>query len=121
MTGVPLSPLPLEPWLPISERRTARLPEVSEQCPPQQKDEVTPLLLLGVREGAILKRLPGELRLPLRLSAQGGQGDRWWFLNGEPVSGNSSGITLNLDKPGAYQVLVLDEAGQIAAAHFVLQ
>lgn len=118
---ISLWPLPLEPWLPISERRTARLPKVSEQCPPQQKDEVTPLLLLGVREGAILKRLPGELRLPLRLSAQGGQGDRWWFLNGEPVSGNSSGIALNLDKPGAYQVLVLDEAGQIAAAHFVLQ
>ncbi|MGB3255523.1 peptidoglycan glycosyltransferase PbpC [Buttiauxella gaviniae] len=118
---ISLWPLPLEPWLPMSERRAARLPELSEQCPPQQKDEVTPLLLLGVREGAILKRLPGELRLPLRLSVQGGQGDRWWFLNGEPVSGNSSAIALNLDKPGAYQVLVLDEAGQIAAAHFVLQ
>lgn len=118
---ISLWPLPLEPWLPMSERRAARLPEVSEQCLPQQKDEVTPLLLLGVREGAILKRLPGELRLSLRLSVQGGLGDRWWFLNGEPVSGNSSGIALNLDKRGAYQVLVLDEAGQIAAAHFVLQ
>jgi penicillin-binding protein 1C len=68
-----------------------------------------------------LKRLPGELRLVLRLSAQGGQGDRWWFLNGEPVSENQNGIALNLDKPGKYQVLVLDGAGQIAAAHFTLQ
>lgn len=118
---VSLWPLPLEPWLPSSESRAARLPAVSEQCPPQQKDEVTPLLLLGVREGAILKRLPGELRLVLRLSAQGGQGNRWWFLNGEPVGDNSNGIALDLDKPGAYQVLALDEAGQIAAAHFTLQ
>jgi penicillin-binding protein 1C len=118
---ISLWPLPLEPWLPGSERRAARLPEVSAQCPPPQKDEVTPLLLLGVREGAILKRLPGELRLVLRLNAQGGQGDRWWFLNGEPVSGNGNGIALNLDKAGTYQVLVLDEAGQIAATHFTLQ
>lgn len=118
---ISLWPLPLEPWLPASERRSARLPPVSEQCPPQQKDEVTPLLLLGVREGAILKRLPGELRLALRLSAQGGQGKRWWFLNGEPVGDNSNGIALDLDKPGAYQVLALDEAGQIAAAHFTLK
>lgn len=118
---ISLWPLPLEPWLPAGERRAARLPEVSALCPPQQKDEVTPLLLLGVREGAILKRLPGELRLALRLSAQGGQGDRWWFLNGEPVGENGNGIALNLDKPGAYQVLVLDDAGQIAAAHFTLQ
>ncbi|MEW7311898.1 peptidoglycan glycosyltransferase PbpC [Buttiauxella gaviniae] len=118
---VSLWPLPLEPWLPASERRSARLPEVSALCPPPQKDEVTPLLLLGVREGAILKRLPGELRLALRLSVQGGQGDRWWFLNGEPVSESGKGIALNLDKPGAYQVLVLDEGGQVAAAHFTLQ
>ena len=118
---ISLWPLPLEPWLPVSERRAARLPQISAQCPPPQKDEVTPLLLLGVREGAILKRLPGELSLNLRLSAQGGQGDRWWFLNGEPVSENQNGIVLALDKPGNYQVLVLDEAGQIAAAHFTLQ
>jgi penicillin-binding protein 1C len=42
-------------------------------------------------------------------------------LNGEPVGENRNGIALDLDKAGAYQVLVLDEAGQIAAAHFTLQ
>ncbi|MNC74721.1 penicillin-binding protein 1C [compost metagenome] len=68
-----------------------------------------------------MKRLPGELSLALRLSAQGGQGNRWWFLNGEPVGDSRNGIALSLDKPGAYQILVLDEAGQIAAAHFTLQ
>lgn len=116
-----LWPLPLEPWLAFAERRAARLPPVSQACPPIQKDEVTPLLLLGVREGAILKRLPGQAQLPLRLSSQGGQGERWWFLNGEPVGDHSSGVAMSLDKPGPYQVLVLDEAGQVATASFMLR
>lgn len=116
-----LWPLPLEPWLASAERRAARLPPVSQACPPIQRDEVTPLLLLGVREGAILKRLPGQAQLPLRLSSQGGQGERWWFLNGEPVGDHSSGVAMSLDKPGPYQVLVLDEAGQVATASFMLR
>lgn len=116
-----LWPLPLEPWLAFAERRAARLPPVSQACPPIQKDEVTPLLLLGVREGATLKRLPGQAQLPLRLSSQGGQGERWWFLNGEPVGDHSSGVAMSLDKPGPYQVLVLDEAGQVATASFMLR
>ncbi len=116
-----LWPLPLEPWLPVAERRSARLPPASDTCPPMQKNDVTPLLLLGVREGAILKRLPGQTQLPLRLTSQGGQGERWWFLNGNPIAGNGAGKALTLDKPGAYQVLVLDEAGQLAAANFTLQ
>ncbi|RKQ40649.1 peptidoglycan glycosyltransferase PbpC [Enterobacter sp. R1(2018)] len=119
--NVELWPLPLEPWLPVAERRSTRLPPASDTCPPMQKNEVTPLLLLGVREGTILKRLPGQTQLPLRLTSQGGQGERWWFLNGNPLPGNGAGTALTLDKPGAYQILVLDEAGQLAAANFSLQ
>lgn len=118
---IALWPIALEPWLPLAERRAARLPPVSAACPPIQKDEVTPLLLFGVREGAILKRLPGQLQLPLRLSSQGGRGNRWWFLNGDAIGEKQAGVSLTLDKPGSYQVLVLDEAGQIAAVNFTLQ
>lgn len=118
---ISLWPLPLEPWLPVAERRAARLPPVSVTCPPIQKDEVTPLLLFGVREGAILKRLPGQTELPLRLTSQGGQGKRWWFLNGDAVGESVNEMALTLDKPGTYQVLVLDEAGQVAAANFTLR
>lgn len=120
-SGIALWPLPLEPWLPMAERRAARLPPVSTTCPPQQKNEVTPLLLFGVRDGAILKRLPGQLQLPLRLSSQGGRGERWWFLNGDSVGENQVGVSLTLDKPGRYQILVMDETGQIAAVNFILQ
>ncbi|WP_232012414.1 peptidoglycan glycosyltransferase PbpC [Cedecea lapagei] len=118
---IALWPLPLEPWLPQGERRASRLPAVSANCPPLQKESVTPLLLLGVRDGAILKRLPGQMQLPLRLSSQGGQGQRWWFVNGESEESNGSGLALMLAKPGDYQVLVMDESGQIASANFTLQ
>lgn len=119
--SIVLWPLPLEPWLPLTERRAARLPPLSPICPPLQKEDVTPLLLLGGREGAILKRLPGRSRLQLRLMSQGGQGERWWFLNGDMVEGSRDSVAFTLEKPGRYQILVLDEGGQIAAASFTLQ
>lgn len=118
---IALWPLPLEPWLPMSEHRALRLPPASETCPPLQKNDVTPLLLLGVREGAILKRLPGQTQLLLRLSSQGGQGERWWFLNGDALGETGAGIALSLAKSGEYQVLVLDGSGQVAAANFTVQ
>ena len=118
---VALWPLPLEPWLPQAERRAERLPPPSTTCPPLQKESATPLLLLGVRNGTILKRLPGQMQLLLRLTSQGGQGQRWWFVNGESEEAGGAGLALTLNKPGEYQVLVMDESGQIASANFTLQ
>ncbi|WP_248785526.1 winged helix-turn-helix domain-containing protein, partial [Escherichia coli] len=48
-------PLPLEPWLPASERRAVRLPPASTICPPYGHDAQLPLQLTGVRDGAIIK------------------------------------------------------------------
>ncbi|EPM3136108.1 peptidoglycan glycosyltransferase PbpC [Cronobacter turicensis] len=113
-----LWPLPLEPWLPPGERRAARLPPVSPQCLPVHQQDLVPLLLTGVREGAVLKRLPGQAALSLPLRSQGGGGRHWWFLNGEPLDKEGDSVTLTFDKSGDYQVLLMDEAGQIAAAQF---
>ena len=54
-------------------------------------------------------------------SLRGGEGQRWWFLNGEPLAVKSRVYTLQLDKSGDYQVLVMDEAGQVATVNFTLQ
>jgi penicillin-binding protein 1C len=67
-------PLPLEPWLPASERRRARLGPASESCPPLQTQDAAPLVLSGIREGAVIKRLPGEARVMLPLQTSGGEG-----------------------------------------------
>lgn len=114
-------PLPLEPWLPAAERRAARLPAASPTCPPLTSEGATPLLLTGVRDGGIIKRVPGQSRLPLRLTTQGGEGPRWWFLNGDVQSGHGDVLTLEIDKANEYQVLVMDESGQTAVARFTVQ
>lgn len=111
-------PLPLEPWLPASERRAARLPAPSNSCPPRQQEYPPPLLLTGVREGAVVKRLPGEAYVSLPLQATGGEGERWWFINGEPLDNHGRALSLRLEKQGEYQLVVMDGVGQTATVLF---
>ncbi|MBS0853825.1 peptidoglycan glycosyltransferase PbpC [Enterobacter sp. JGM127] len=114
-------PLALEPWLPGTERRAERIPPSSMQCPPLSQDDPVPLILSGIQEGAVVKRLPGEPRVSLPLQVSGSTGQRWWFLNGEPLNAQGRTYTLKLEQAGEYQLLVMDEAGQVATVHFTLQ
>ncbi|WLI75911.1 peptidoglycan glycosyltransferase PbpC [Kosakonia sp. H02] len=114
-------PLPLEPWLPADERRAVRLPPADKACPPREENAPPPLLLSGVRDGAVIKRVPGAASAVLPLQSNGGTGGRWWFLNGEPLSAHGSVLSLKLDKSGEYQLLVMDDAGQVAAVQFAVQ
>ncbi|HEY2451627.1 MAG TPA: peptidoglycan glycosyltransferase PbpC [Scandinavium sp.] len=120
-TTLDVWPLPLEPWLPAGERRAARLPAASKTCPPLHQQDLIPLTLSGVRDGAIIKRLPGEKQAALALQTYGGEGRRWWFINGEPTDNTGANVTLSLDKTGDYQLVVMDEAGQVVALSFSLQ
>lgn len=114
-------PLPLEPWLPESERRGARLPPVSAICPPLGQDPGLPLQLTGLRDGAIVKRLPGSPEASLPVQTSGGTGDRWWFLNGQRLDERGRHLTLRLTVKGDYQLLVMDDAGQVATVRFSVQ
>ena len=114
-------PLPLEPWLPAGERRAARLPPVSATCPPRQLQNVAPLMLTGVRDDAVIRRLPGARSAQVVLQAHGGEGRRWWFLNGDPQADADDRLVLTLEKTGAYQLVVMDDAGQMSVANFTLQ
>ncbi|WP_440060637.1 peptidoglycan glycosyltransferase PbpC [Pseudomonas syringae] len=118
---VALWPAPLEPWLPRAERREARLPPADADCPPQNLTLAPPLSIVGVREGDNL-RLPAGSRqaLRLKLSALGGSGRRWWFIDGAPMADTDTqhDFTPTLNKPGRYQLSVLDESGQTARVEF---
>ncbi|WP_122670748.1 peptidoglycan glycosyltransferase PbpC [Pseudomonas viridiflava] len=118
---IALWPAPLEPWLPRAERREARLPPADPDCPPQNLSLAPPLSIVGVREGDNL-RLPAGSRqaLRLKLSALGGSGRRWWFIDGAPMADTDAGhdFTPTLNKPGRYQLSVLDESGQTARVEF---
>ncbi|MEX9869749.1 peptidoglycan glycosyltransferase PbpC [Providencia huaxiensis] len=116
---VHLWPITVESWLPNSEKRENRLPKADPACPPM-KLEMPPLLISGIRDGEVLQRLPGKTSLDLRLITQGGQGQKWWFLNGEQVNTTeqNGSILLTLDKSGNYQISVLDLSGQVTAISF---
>ncbi|AVI86728.1 MULTISPECIES: peptidoglycan glycosyltransferase PbpC [Pseudomonas syringae group] len=118
---IALWPAPLEPWLPRAERREARLPPADPDCPPQNLSLAPPLSIVGVREGDNL-RLPAGSRqaLRLKLSALGGSGRRWWFIDGAPMADTDTqhDFTPTLNKPGRYQLSVLDESGQTARVEF---
>ena len=120
-TTLDVWPLPLEPWLPVGERRAARLPPVSTRCPPRQLQNAAPLMLSGIREDAVIRRLPGEPNAKVVLQASGGEGRRWWFLNGEPQTSAGDSLTLTLTDPARYQLVVMDETGQTSVANFTLQ
>ncbi len=114
-------PLPLEPWLPAGERRTARLPVAAKECPPRQQQNLLPLVLSGVREGAVIRHLPGQASVSLPVQTTGGEGRRWWFLNGEALSEAGNSVTLQLEKAGAYQLVGMDESGQMVTVSFELR
>ncbi|WP_341964634.1 peptidoglycan glycosyltransferase PbpC [Pseudomonas sp. RC10] len=118
---IALWPAPLEPWLPKSERREARLPAVDPSCPPQGLSLAAPISIVGVREGDQL-RLPtgSQQQLRLKLSALGGNGRRWWFIDGAPVgdTANQDSYTHTFNRLGRYQLSVLDESGQTARVEF---
>lgn len=120
-TTLDVWPLPLEPWLPVGERRAARLPPVSTHCPPRQLQNAAPQMLSGIREDAVIRRLPGEPNAKVVLQASGGEGRRWWFLNGEPQTSAGDSLTLTLTDPGLYQLVVMDETGQTSVVNFTLQ
>ncbi|MBH3367703.1 peptidoglycan glycosyltransferase PbpC [Pseudomonas carnis] len=119
--SIALWPAPLEPWLPRVERREARIPAADPDCPPPALAVSSPLSIVGVREGDQL-RLPAASQQALRLniSALGGSGRRWWFLNGAPLgdSANQDSINASFERLGRYQLSVLDEAGQTARLEF---
>ena len=118
---VALWPAPLEPWLPRVERREARMPAASTQCPPPPLNTLTTLSIVGVRDGDRLRRpAASQAVLRLALSALGGDGRRWWFINGAPLGDSAQPEVFNtsLEQPGRYELSVLDESGQTARVEF---
>ncbi|WP_210014660.1 peptidoglycan glycosyltransferase PbpC [Pseudomonas palmensis] len=118
---IALWPAPLDPWLPRQERREARLPAIDPSCPPQVPASAAPLSVVGIRPGDQLRR-PATSRdaLHLSVSALGGEGQRWWFLNGAPLGETTAqaALAVNLEEVGRYELSVLDASGQTARVEF---
>lgn len=118
-----LWPVGLEPWLPAAERRTRRLPAASEHCPPPPLPGGE-LHILGAGSGDRLHLPPGQSgqALELEFSAQGSNGELWWFLNGRPLARTAGDEPLRhrFEQPGPQQLSLLDGSGQTALLEFEL-
>ncbi|MBD8594947.1 peptidoglycan glycosyltransferase PbpC [Pseudomonas sp. CFBP 8758] len=121
--SIALWPAALEPWLAKAEHRRMRVPDSDPQCPAPPLPAMAPLSIVGVRSGDRLRH-PAADAGPLRihLDTLGGQGQRWWFINGMPQQSSAQGTGLNavFERTGRYQVTVLDEAGQTARAELTV-
>ncbi|WP_286788000.1 MULTISPECIES: peptidoglycan glycosyltransferase PbpC [unclassified Pseudomonas] len=106
-------PASLEPWLAARERRMSRLPSVDSNCAPTLGTAASPLQITGLRDGARLQAPAGQSEpVSITVTAQGGEGSRWWFVNGEPVAEQSEQLSYTFPRPGAYEISVLDDSGQ---------
>ena len=118
---IALWPAALEPWLPNRERRSARLPKIDPNCPPHAAPSAAPLTIVGIRDGDNLRQ-PANSAQPLRigLSALGGSGKRWWFLDGQQIAESSAEQVFDyrFTRSGEFQLSVLDESGQTALLRF---
>jgi penicillin-binding protein 1C len=115
--SIALWPAALEPWLPKAEHRALRLPDEDPECPAPPLPAMAPLSIVGARSGDRLRHpTPHSGPLRLHLATLGGQGLRWWFINGAPQEQLADDGSLNavFERTGRYQVSVLDEAGQTA-------
>jgi penicillin-binding protein 1C len=80
-----------------------------------------PLSIVGVRAGDNLRRpATSHEPLQLRVSALGGAGRRWWFLNGQPL-GETQGqdsLPVRFEQAGSIELSALDESGETARVAF---
>ncbi len=111
---VALWPSALEPWLPRAWRRRTQVPNLVEGCQPRGVTW-SPLTIEGITSGAILTAPSNQATAPhLPLQAAGGEGQYHWYVNGQLLGrATDTPPVLALSDPGVYQIVVVDEAGNL--------
>ncbi|WP_085246643.1 penicillin-binding protein 1C [Gilliamella mensalis] len=119
---IALWPIALENWLLPKERRQSLFPEIDKNCPVFGKDTFLPLNIIGLRDKQLVKRLPGQHRVTIDVTPQGGIGDKWWFLDGELIAHtyDDQKVPLTVMQKGLHHLLLLDQSGQISRMMFTL-
>lgn len=106
-----LWPLSLEPWLPAPWRRSRQLPLLARECvavggAPVRIEQLTP--------DRIFRRAGNTGADPeITLTASGGEGRYHWYLNGVFQHTSPPLHKVALTQPGAQQILVVDDAGNL--------
>lgn len=122
-----LWPAALEPWLPLREQRSRRLPPLSDSCPPRQPLRSGQILITGITPGSQLQLPPGQALtqqgLSLSFGAEGAGQQLWWYLNGQPLAQTTGNQPLQHSflQAGPQQLTLMDELGQTARLEFSIR
>lgn len=115
MTAVDMArwPAALEPWLDAATRARALPPDWAPDCVGARAPEGG-LRIVGISNGATIRRAGNGPAPELRLEARGGQEELIWFLNGRQIGRVAAGRALQqrFSDAGRYQITVMDDAGR---------
>ncbi len=116
-TNLALWPIALEPWLPKQQRRSAILENMSASCESLIQKEIE-IKITSVADNSLYQFDPKGL--DLQLLAQGGEGNRDWYLNGKFLATSSVNqvYDLHVKRRGKFQLSVVDESGNSDVINF---
>ncbi len=120
--SVALWPKELESWLPPIQTRAQLIPPTAPECNDPAAASATPLKIVGASNGNQYRPAGTSAPPPrLSLSAIGGKGKRYWFLDGEPRGETHGGEGLQLiPESGRHQIAVLDTSGNVDRIEIVV-
>ncbi|MEM9102818.1 MAG: penicillin-binding protein 1C [Pseudomonadota bacterium] len=108
-----LWPKELDNWIAPRFRVPSALPKIDPRCPKQsQYTSIQGVKIRGLSNGDKLRVNAVSKNYPrIRLKVMGGVDNWYWFING--VLQKEQGANLNFlpDKPGSYQIVVIDQSG----------
>jgi len=114
-------PLELQPWLANTLLEKIRLPAFDSSCPPGSAYQGGKQLAVRHLDSSTRLYLPkvaaGQPNngVTLDLLADGGEGQYFWLVNGEPVGVDTarSGLRHTFTRAGDYELTVFDTAGAV--------
>lgn len=106
-------PAAAQPWLPAAWRQRSRLPAMHPNCAALVTAQ-QPITITSYPEGAQVRAPAPVGKVTLKLLAEGGSGDRDWYLNGHYLGRSQQGLTHEVRRSGHYQISVMDQQGNTA-------
>ena len=116
---IALWPKQMEPWLPQRLKRSALIPSFASHCKNNRRSG-TPsfddLVIADINDGNSYQSAgPNSPPPRLKLSAHGGQGKRYWYINGRfnLTTAPDEERFYELTQQGQTEITVIDEAGNV--------
>jgi penicillin-binding protein 1C len=116
-------PTLLNPFLEASQRDPIERLPWRAGCAPRSP-QAAALRVVGLEPGTVLRPVPGQREVSLRLQAVGAQQGVTWLLDGQWVGASEKGgavQTLTLDRDGSHRLTVMDGQGRYAKLAFEVQ